>query len=99
MWHFKLDSQVIFLLYRNIRPLGYFAADEKYDVLKELVPIIDAEVKDIKAGGVYVKTSSGNLYHIMVNTFTMSMVDGKAGLFSLFSLSKKISNYGHILGY
>ena len=69
----------IYLCHRNIRPYGYFAADEKYDVLKDLVPVIDAEVKDIQAGGVFVKTSSGNLYHVMVKAFSMSMVDGKAG--------------------
>ena len=65
------------LQYRNIRPYGYFSADEKYDVLKDIVPVIDAEVRDIEAGGVTVKTSSGNLYHIMVNTFKMSMVNQK----------------------
>ena len=42
------------------------------------MPAIDAEVEDIQAGGVYVKTSSGNVYHVMVKTFKMSMVDGKA---------------------
>ena len=69
-----------FYEFRNIRPWAYIAAKEEYDVLEKLVKELEDEVKQVELQGIDIVTSSGNSYHITLppQTFTMSMIDGKA---------------------
>ena len=63
--------------YRNIRPWGYIAAKEQYDVLKTLVADLQDERHQVMLQGIDIVTSSGNSYHISIDIFPMSMIDGK----------------------
>ena len=69
-----LKNVLFWQLFRNIRPWGYIAAKEDYDVLKKLVKELEDEATQVETGGIDIETASGNKYHINVKTMEMSMI-------------------------
>ena len=61
---------------QNTRPLAIFPSKESKELLQEFVPIVDAEVKKLKAEGVKVEVRETEVM-AECDKCTMSMVDGK----------------------
>ena len=61
----------------NIRPLALFPEKESDDILKEFIPSLDQEVKEIKENGLQIILPNGKTLTAKVEKEAMTMCDGK----------------------
>ena len=60
-----------------VRPLAVFPAKEEDQMLKEFIPIVEGEIKEVKEKGVKVKFEGDYEKTAECSCATMSMIDGK----------------------
>ena len=62
---------------QNTRPLALFPEQESSALMKEFVPIVERDVKEIKTEGVDVKLKAGSVVRATCEEAKLSMADGK----------------------
>jgi hypothetical protein len=62
---------------RNVRPLALFPSKENDDILREFIPTLDTEVKNIKENGLKLVLPNGQVIIAKIEKESMSMCDGK----------------------
>jgi hypothetical protein len=62
---------------QNVRPLALFPEKETDEILKDFIPILDAEVEELKKEGLVISGENNQEIRANVDKATMSMIDGK----------------------